>query len=488
MASRTTLKALLETGDMLTQTTLHNVIDSLAHVSEDDLATNASVTSGLSGKQATLVSGTNIKTINSTSLLGSGNIAIAGAGGDLLAANNLSDLANAATARTNLVLGNVDNTSDANKPVSAAQQAAIDAAVAGIPAGFAVITDATTSRTLLLTDARKYIRCTNAAAVSVIVPPQASVAWVADTETIIEQAGAGEVTIVAGAGVTLRASSTLKTRAQYSTLTLKRVALNEWAVGGDSNAVDPPVLASQANQPNGYVALNGSGVAVGIFTATTETEAVLNGMVLADGQIGVDTTQGKMWVGDGVLSPGVAIVSAGPSGTIVYGNNNAIPPALVTGISIITDSSAPVTLATVAYLANRWYRIEAVFRLADATNVANFGATLWADQNLAIPAQFGTLADIPLHWWQWNAVYNNVTLTETVNKAADSGSNTHITLGPRIGAFNATTQTNSPFCIVRLTAEVYTGIAGNFLFRAFQKVVDAGNPILGSVMVRVIAL
>ena len=37
--------------------------------------------SGLSGKQDTLVSGTNIKTINNTSLLGSGNIDISGGGG-----------------------------------------------------------------------------------------------------------------------------------------------------------------------------------------------------------------------------------------------------------------------------------------------------------------------------------------------------------------------------------------------------------------------
>ena len=40
--------------------------------------------------------------------------------------DDLSGVTNAATARSNLGLGNVDNTSDANKPVSSAQQTALD--------------------------------------------------------------------------------------------------------------------------------------------------------------------------------------------------------------------------------------------------------------------------------------------------------------------------------------------------------------------------
>ena len=50
---------------------------------------------------------------------GSGN-------GDLEAVNNLSDVGDVGIARTNLNIGNVDNTSDLDKPVSTATQAAID--------------------------------------------------------------------------------------------------------------------------------------------------------------------------------------------------------------------------------------------------------------------------------------------------------------------------------------------------------------------------
>lgn len=57
-------------------------------------ATESYVTSAVSGKQDTLVSGTNIKTINNQSLLGSGNIDIQGGGGSSYTAGDGIDITN----------------------------------------------------------------------------------------------------------------------------------------------------------------------------------------------------------------------------------------------------------------------------------------------------------------------------------------------------------------------------------------------------------
>lgn len=60
----------------LTQTLQDYVTNSSLSLTLGSYATKSDVNTGLAGKQATLVSGSNIKTLNSQSLLGSGNIAI----------------------------------------------------------------------------------------------------------------------------------------------------------------------------------------------------------------------------------------------------------------------------------------------------------------------------------------------------------------------------------------------------------------------------
>lgn len=96
-----------------------------------------------------------------------------------------------------------------------------------------VVDNANTAFTLALTDAGDYIRCTSSTAVTITIPLQSSVAWLADTEIYIEQNGVGQVTVVGASGVLVRTSQTAKTRAQYAVIALKRTASNEWTVLGD---------------------------------------------------------------------------------------------------------------------------------------------------------------------------------------------------------------------------------------------------------------
>lgn len=94
-------------------------------------------------------------------------------------------------------------------------------------------TQAGTAYTFGLGDLGYSIESTSASATSFTVPPFASVAWPDGSLIDVCQIGAGILTIVAGAGVTIRTSSTLQLRAQYSCATLRYRTSNEWVLSGD---------------------------------------------------------------------------------------------------------------------------------------------------------------------------------------------------------------------------------------------------------------
>jgi hypothetical protein len=91
----------------------------------------------------------------------------------------------------------------------------------------------TASYTLVLTDGLKAVEVNSASATNVTVPQNSSVAFPVGTAIEVTQLGAGQVTIVAGTGTTLRSASGLKLRAQYSSASLRKRATNEWVVSGD---------------------------------------------------------------------------------------------------------------------------------------------------------------------------------------------------------------------------------------------------------------
>jgi hypothetical protein len=224
----------------------------------------------INAKQDTLVSGTNIKTINSTSVLGSGNISVAPASG--INATAISD-------------GSVDNTEFGYlNGVTSALQTQIDSKQATITGGATTIVSSnltasralasdgsgkvavssvtstelgyvsgvtsaiqtqidtktnklitanrqTASYTLVASDADKLVEMNVASANNLTVPAST---FSAGTQIILAQYGAGQTTIVAGSGMTIRSNGgKLKLSAQYSGATLVFISGTEAYLFGD---------------------------------------------------------------------------------------------------------------------------------------------------------------------------------------------------------------------------------------------------------------
>jgi len=100
---------------------------------------------------------------------------------------------------------------------------------------FAVINAQTgTTYTLVLTDVAKIVTLSNAAAITLTVPPESSVAWPTGTTIVLAQLGAGTVTVAAGAGVTINsAGSALDIGEQYGIVTLVKTGTNTWLLFGN---------------------------------------------------------------------------------------------------------------------------------------------------------------------------------------------------------------------------------------------------------------
>lgn len=90
----------------------------------------------------------------------------------------------------------------------------------------------TGSYTLVLGGDGKVVEMNVGSANNLTVPPNTDVAFPTGTVIEIMQYGAGQTTIVAGAGVTLRSPSGLKITTQYGAASLRKIATNEWAVEG----------------------------------------------------------------------------------------------------------------------------------------------------------------------------------------------------------------------------------------------------------------
>ncbi len=106
---------------------------------------------------------------------------------------------------------------------------------AGVDADALIPTNTqTSSYTLVLADAGKAVDVNSVSATTVTVPPNASVAFPVGTVIEVCRYGTGTVAVAAGAGVTIRSRGSLMSiAAQYSSVSLRKRAIDEWILVGD---------------------------------------------------------------------------------------------------------------------------------------------------------------------------------------------------------------------------------------------------------------
>lgn len=86
----------------------------------------------------------------------------------------------------------------------------------------------TASGNAQLSDAGALITANSGSAVAVTIQNDATVGWATDSALLVYQEGAGAISFVAGAGVTLNAGPSAPAAAQYVILGAMRVAANTW--------------------------------------------------------------------------------------------------------------------------------------------------------------------------------------------------------------------------------------------------------------------
>lgn len=92
-----------------------------------------------------------------------------------------------------------------------------------------------TTYTLVLTDNGRLVTLSNAAAITLTVPLNSSVAFATGAVINIQQIGAGQVTVAGASGVTVTGTGT-KLRTQYSAAALVKTGTDSWTLIGDLSA------------------------------------------------------------------------------------------------------------------------------------------------------------------------------------------------------------------------------------------------------------
>ena len=99
-----------------------------------------------------------------------------------------------------------------------------------------ILNQQTASYTLVLNDKNKMVEISNTSATTLTIPADNSVNFATGATIVILQTNTGQITLTAGAGVTLNATPGAKLRTQWSSATLVKRAANTWVALGDLSA------------------------------------------------------------------------------------------------------------------------------------------------------------------------------------------------------------------------------------------------------------
>ena len=99
---------------------------------------------------------------------------------------------------------------------------------------FGVFNDRTASYTIAITDVAKVVTMNMASSNNLTVPANGTTAFPIGSQILIYQKGAGQTTIVAASGVTIRSeASKLKITGQYGVAGLLKLGTDEWVAFGN---------------------------------------------------------------------------------------------------------------------------------------------------------------------------------------------------------------------------------------------------------------
>jgi hypothetical protein len=148
--------------------------------------------------------------------------------------------------KSDVGLGNVDNTSDSAKPVSTLTQAAIDALSSTVNQNLAdksnnlisSFVTTQTSYTLGITDIYKRIEFDSATAVTVIIPADLTTNLPIGSSLELLQSNTGKITVqAAGVEVSIYGpDNQFKSRVRWSSIFLEKRGANSWLITGDTEA------------------------------------------------------------------------------------------------------------------------------------------------------------------------------------------------------------------------------------------------------------